>query len=239
MEDPNVIPFLPQERKRPKRIGTAWIDLPAMPDTIDGRNVYERLPGEPATAFAAFRIYRDLGPTRHCRKVNSEEAHWAYSTLCEWRRKYRWEERALYYDNEMDSVRLEETKKQIKLMVERHLSIASVVQSTAFKKLREEGENMKMNPETILKYLVEGVKLERGSRGEATETIRVTDKEPAQNEKPAHIQQEEEDQVREELRRRIEAIAHRKDEQAKRESEPVVAATAPASRIAPSMFSEN
>jgi hypothetical protein len=62
----------------------------------------QRLKGEPAKAFAAFCIFRDLGPRRSLREyiANKGGRHWP-----RWSAQWNWVERASQFDSECDALR--------------------------------------------------------------------------------------------------------------------------------------
>jgi hypothetical protein len=74
------------------------------------RKIYEQLPEEPSRAFEMFCRYRDAGPSRELRAVYRQAtgkpaARQASGTWLKWARQWRWKERALAYDVELEAIR--------------------------------------------------------------------------------------------------------------------------------------
>lgn len=142
----------------------------------------------------------------------------AISRCNDYAREYGWWDRVDFYDRHLDKLRVGESEKQVKEMTQRHIAIAGLIQNKAAAKLREL-EHSNLSPDQALKYLVEGTKLERMSRGEATEIQDSKNKAGAGN--PAADIRNEGIDPREELKRRIDAMASKKkqaaDETAKKE----------------------
>jgi len=74
------------------------------------RKIYEQWPEEPSRAFAMFCRYRDAGPSRELRAVYRQatgkpEARQASGTWLKWARQWRWKERALAYDADLEAIR--------------------------------------------------------------------------------------------------------------------------------------
>lgn len=82
---------------------------PAPADTKP-KEKWERLPNESGIAFAAFVIYRDLGPTRSLEKAHDTDNENRVkqgvkkgnrlSTFSDWSVKYSWPDRSLAYDDD-------------------------------------------------------------------------------------------------------------------------------------------
>jgi hypothetical protein len=85
----------------------------ATPDQMS----YERLPGESARAFNAFRIFRDLGADRTVNKVRislgKPDQHLAQ--LQKWSSQFAWLARAALYDAWIDRMRRQEMEASIPL----------------------------------------------------------------------------------------------------------------------------
>lgn len=132
--------------------------------------VWERQPGETSKAYAAFCIYRDLGPERSLDKAlatadkkPTNRRHWA-----RWMEKYRWVERVRAYDDYLDRKKREEKEKAIIEMAERHARLAVAFQQKVVERLRELDPEQ-LSPGDLAKWLDVATKLERLSRGEPTE----------------------------------------------------------------------
>ena len=102
---------------------------------------WEKLKGETAGAFAAFRAYRDYGPERNVRKaVDSAETDEAarvkrYRVWRRWAVVYRWRERAGDFDRYTEKLRLAEMRKTIEAQGERHRQVTGKMLDVVSKKL--------------------------------------------------------------------------------------------------------
>lgn len=117
----------------------------ARPDQM----THERLPGESAKAWQAFRCYRDLGADRSHENVRiSLGKSKGYIPQIEtWSRKFAWVERSKLYDDWCDAVdRQEREAARPKWEELRQRSLTSNVQLT--EKLRERIEAMLSHPLT-------------------------------------------------------------------------------------------
>lgn len=74
---------------------------------------WEQQDGEPGKAYAAFRLYRDMGPTsRSIAKVAEQRGErGSTSRTSLWSSKWRWVERAAAYDAWVDVIRRDERER--------------------------------------------------------------------------------------------------------------------------------
>lgn len=132
--------------------------------------IWERQKGESSKAYAAFCIYRDLGPDRSldkalaaANKKPTNRRHWS-----RWMEKYNWYERVQVYDDYIDRKKRDEKEKAILEMSERQAREAMALQQKGLEMLRslcvEEGKW-----QDAWRLIVEGAKLERLAMGEPTE----------------------------------------------------------------------
>jgi hypothetical protein len=141
-------------------------------------------PGESAKAYAAFCLYRDLGPRRsldaasrsyhgsHREGVDllSGRLPRASGTIRRWAHCWNWQARARAWDQEAERIKQAEQRAALQEMAERHAKEALMMQNKAIERLRQ------LRPEELgtretLAYLVEAAKLERLARGEPTERV--------------------------------------------------------------------
>jgi len=132
--------------------------------------IWERQKDESSKAYAAFCVYRDLGPERSLDKALSEankkptnRRHWS-----RWMEKYRWYERAQAYDDYIERKMRKENEKKILDMSDRHARLAVVLQQKIAQRLQEIDPS-ELSPADIARWLDVATKLERLSRGEPTE----------------------------------------------------------------------
>lgn len=126
---------------------------------------WERQDGESAKAFAAFLAYLQLGEKRSLRAV-AQKLLKSYTLISRWSRTYQWVDRAAAYDTEQWKAEREKEKRDRERMRKRQLAIAEEYQKKAFDafKLLEASD---MKPGEILRFFVEGAKLERELRRDA------------------------------------------------------------------------
>ena len=102
---------------------------------------WERIEGESSLAFAAFRVYRDLGAERNIRKaVETVEADEAvrvkrYRVWRNWSTQYRWRERAADYDRYTEQLKQAELRKTIEAQGEVHRKVTGKMLEVVQKKL--------------------------------------------------------------------------------------------------------
>lgn len=173
--------------------------------TRDGPAPWERQRGESAKAFAAFCGYRDMGPRRSLRELaralSANKTTTYLAQLGEWSRRWNWVERVKAWDEELDKKAREAQLEEVRKMRERHVREAMSIQEMAIRRLKGM-DPTELSANDVLRYFVEGTKLERISRGEP-ETIQEhhhTGKDGG----PIEIHD-----AREELTRRINSIAAR------------------------------
>ena len=128
---------------------------------------WERQEGESEKAFEAFVIYRDLGQDRTITAV-VKRLEKSRNLIDRWKEKFNWFERVRLYDNEIEKRALIKAVRERKSMSERHIKIAMQMQKKALEALQllpiED-----MSSKDITNMMETAAKLERLSRGEATE----------------------------------------------------------------------
>lgn len=84
-----------------------------------------------------------------------------------WPSEWHWAERAQMWDDHLDQMRQKTTEDEVKKMVERHISIAGVLQNKAVRRVQQM-EDDELTAKNALEYIMAGVKLERLSRDQVT-----------------------------------------------------------------------
>lgn len=142
-----------------------------------GPAAWERQPGEPARAYAAFCLYRDMPATERSLRAVADRLYGsgggnpaskrrrAPGQLHKWSVRWRWVERAAAWDEEQDRVAREAQIRAIQEMRDRHVREAMALQQKALERLRQMHPE-ELSPKDVLAYFVEAAKLERLSRGE-------------------------------------------------------------------------
>ncbi len=137
---------------------------------------WERQPGEGPMAYKCFCAYRDSGAegkrrslTRTAQSLTkSDGTPYSDGTLKEWSRKHNWQERVALWDEEMDRQIREELVKGIATMRKNHADIAKQMLIKALKAL-DKIPAEELDAQDISRMVDTASKLERISRGEATE----------------------------------------------------------------------
>ena len=133
---------------------------------------WERMEGESAKAFEAFRIYRDMGPERNLRAVG-ERLGKSRAIIERWSSSNQWVERVRAYDNDLERAAHQEALKSVREMQKRHISIAAQLQNKALLALQKtKPEHMK--PGELLSFMKEAAKLERETRSDIVESYEKT-----------------------------------------------------------------
>ncbi|TAM68311.1 MAG: hypothetical protein EPN50_05040 [Chloroflexota bacterium] len=142
---------------------------------------WEPQPGESSPAFAAFVMYRDLGPGRSITKT--AEALGRNRTLIgDWSSRWRWQERIAAWDGELSRRTLDAEADERRAMVKLHARTArAVVNVVARRVLGDEARGIQaidpntLGPQDLARLLDVAVKVERLSRGAPTESVEVHD----------------------------------------------------------------
>ena len=131
--------------------------------------IWERQNDEGSKAYAAFCVYRDLGPERSLEKVRQNlDKPRTRKWLGDWSVKYNWVERAQAYDDYIERKKREEKEKAILEMAERHAKLAMAFQQRVAQRLQEI-DPAELSPADMARWLDIATRLERLSRGEPTE----------------------------------------------------------------------
>lgn len=131
--------------------------------------IWERQPGESSKAYAAFCIYRDMGPDRSIEKVYEKRSRRGpLSRLKNWSVKHNWVERAKAYDDYLERKKREEKEKAILEMADRQARLAIAFQQRVAQRLQELDPS-ELSPSDLAKWFDVAAKIERLNRGEPTE----------------------------------------------------------------------
>jgi hypothetical protein len=130
-------------------------DLPEHPD-------WDRRAGEPARAYAAFRIYRDLPPAQRTIATVAEQVKGSVRSANRWAVDWRWRQRADAWDDACHRIDDQERLEAIRSMhsMHRRAGRAAIVKAVQALGLMEPHE---MPPNLIARLLELGAKLERST----------------------------------------------------------------------------
>lgn len=123
---------------------------------------WERKKGESSEAYAAFKLYYQMGAKRSCSKV-AQSLLKSRVLITGWCSKWDWVERARAYDNELARQEFAEACNAVKKMNEQQAQIGLLIQKKALEALKEM-KSKELYPKLLLQYLVQGAGLERKSR---------------------------------------------------------------------------
>ncbi|MGZ4924285.1 MAG: hypothetical protein ACXV5H_10085 [Halobacteriota archaeon] len=121
-------------------------------------DLWERLPGESAKAYDAFRCYRDMGPKRSIAKV-ARAMGCSTGLLKRWSSPYRWVARAMRYDDYLDK-RLREARERVVLeTAAKHAELARTAQERALLRLSAIDVDS-LRPTQLLQFTKASIELE-------------------------------------------------------------------------------
>ncbi len=137
---------------------------------MQARQLWEQQPHEPARAFNAFTVYRDLGPKRTLREAfrqeTGKESAQPNGTWTRWYTDWQWSLRAGAWDRELDALGREAAIAERGRMGERHAALAVAAQSQLVARL-EQMDPAELSVRDIPAWLKVAVDVERMARGEA------------------------------------------------------------------------
>lgn len=125
---------------------------------------WERMKGESAKAYAAFSVYRDLGPMRRIPEVARQLAKHD-SLLRRWSAKWRWQERCFAYDLHTDREHRRQIEEARLKMPEREAMIANKALSVAAQRLLSMDVE-KLSPMALARLFEVAVRVETTARAE-------------------------------------------------------------------------
>jgi len=148
--------------------------LPRQPITLatDGREPWDRQPGESTKRHDQFTVYRDLGRTRHWKKV-AERFSLTRTTTQAYMRVYRWKERAHAYDQHMDTQWVAALAENSRRMVQEHLKVSRQLLARVQTRL-ENIDPDELTPQDCDRWLNTYSKLSRVALGEPETTVALT-----------------------------------------------------------------
>lgn len=141
----------------------------------DDRPMWDRQPNETSKAYEAFCTYLRLGSERSVPQVG-RELNKNYSHVYKWYYMWSWDKRAASYDSRLNQEMVEDSKRQIRLMNQKHTEVASqMVEKLSERLLQMDLDELEST--SMSSWLREAVKVERLARGlpsDRTETSTLT-----------------------------------------------------------------
>lgn len=144
----------------------------------EAENIWERIPGETPRQYQKFCLYRDMNTaerpirTRNISKL-AKESSFSYDHLRKLSAQNDWINRAAAYDTYLDNLVREKSEEEIIEMRKNHALLASQMIKKAAKRLLTIPEE-EITATDIVRLVDVGVKIERLSRGEATENKQIS-----------------------------------------------------------------
>jgi hypothetical protein len=139
-------------------------------------NTYDRQWEEPEDAWTAFQRYRDLPSPRPSLDGFTVSSGYSPSRLKGWYVRHQWASRLVAWDQRIDQTRQAATLRGVEEMAARHIGLAKLALEAVEKSLVKINKDLdtdfgRMKPHEMARLLEVATKLERLSRGEATERI--------------------------------------------------------------------
>lgn len=141
-----------------------WIDGGM---TMKEQRPWDRIEGEGDEPWAAFCAFKDMGPARSLKEV-AQRTGKAYVTITKHSSKYRWFERAAFWDAEVLKTKDEATLSEVARLQRIHLRQISAIREKAFGWL-ERATDKDLKPSTVVMAFFDAITAERLAIGEATE----------------------------------------------------------------------
>lgn len=149
---------------------------PKPPRTFEGVP-WQRQPNEGQRAWEAFQEYRNMGPKRSCAKV-ARKLGKSDTIIERWSRMHSWVKRVELYEIDEEKDYQAELSVQRREAARRHAEAGALLRNIALEILKKKyGERFeKLNAKSltsgdVLRYIMEGAKLERAALGAPTEII--------------------------------------------------------------------
>lgn len=153
------------------RIDVADLRILVLSIAMAEPQIWDRMPEESFRQFAAFALYRDLGPTRSL-SIIADESGYGKSTIDRLSIRYRWRERVSAYEKHLDGLKQAATKLQTYNMAQRQAALGLKMQDLAGKRLQQFIDTpdlqATMTVSDVAKLASEGVRIERLAEGEST-----------------------------------------------------------------------
>lgn len=163
-------------------------DAPTPPANPD--HPWEQRLNESDKAYAAFRVFRDLGPSKRTLAETARQLGKARRGVVEeWAGKHRWVERAKAWDAELERIKREELEEELRREGQRVAGDAKAIQRAAASVAHEVNRRMEADPAFLEKLPVvtlvgllarsslayaRGLEVQRLVEGQATQRIEAT-----------------------------------------------------------------
>ena len=141
--------------------------------SVEDLQLWDRQPGEPPRAWAAFQVYRDAGPETRSIAFVCQQCGKTRGLVTRWCGAYQWVRRAAAWDDSVDRDRQQKQREDILSMNMRHAATASIALSKVIERLGQltEPDLQAMKFQDIARMLEVAVRVERQARGEPGDTV--------------------------------------------------------------------
>lgn len=145
------------------------------PNVLDGRKPWDRQQNESGKAYAAFKVYRDLGPDRSVRAAAARLGKHP-STFAVFCSQWGWVDRVAAWERHEEHLANQEREQQTKEMTARHATIAMLMQQKVLDKLQTmtQKDIDAMSLGDLCKLVSTSEAVERRARGEPDSISRST-----------------------------------------------------------------
>ncbi|MEV6401162.1 hypothetical protein AB0M39_41385 [Streptomyces sp. NPDC051907] len=138
----------------------------------DGRDLWDRQPGESAKRWGQFCVFRDLGRTRTLKRV-AERLNITHRTAQQYSHTFRWGVRAEAFDRHMDEQWVAAIQERQRRMVQDHLKLAATFHEKATEAITSLiGQNL--NATETVRVADAYSKLIRFALGEPDQNVAIT-----------------------------------------------------------------
>lgn len=149
---------------------------------------YDRQPEDTTKGWAAFCVFRDMGPQRSCAKVANELG--LHSVQVEhWSRRFRWQERIQHWQRAQDDAFAAARSEHLNRMAKRHVAIAMTMQDKLYARIKTISPD-NLTPREVAQWVKVATDLERVALGAPANTIMLTGTVVTQQ-SPGQLTQEE------------------------------------------------
>lgn len=127
--------------------------------------IYARTPGEPAKAWEAFKVYRDMRSVDRSLRGAAELVGKGPTLLFRWSAEHNWVARANAWDAECDRIARQARLDEIDRINRRHADIAEIMLDAVEKNMPAIERGLARSPRTAVEMFAAAVKAQRDAAG--------------------------------------------------------------------------
>lgn len=140
--------------------------------TDDSRDPWERIPGEGTRAFAAFKVYLELGPQRSHAKV-AKKIGKSTALVSRWSRRHDWVRRVDSWEDALDKEWSAAHKRLVRDTCKRHFGIGNAMLSKVAQRV-DGMDHHEIEPRDIPRWVDTLIKAQRQGLGLSTSSTEMT-----------------------------------------------------------------